>query len=446
MRKLSLLAFVLGLGLAACRSSGGDDSPGQDSTVTPDDVKIQDIQNDAMTSGTPVKLKGVVVTAKDLYGAKTGDIWVQEPEGGEYSGIHVYTGTDIDQVSGLDVGAVVDIEGVEKDEFQYSEFDPGYGITELKPISGGHMKVTPTGEMMTLQPHVVDAVAIGQLGGFMQRDPEWEKWEGVLITVQNVSAQADQECVGSDCNDPMLQKLEITGGAVVESSLAPFPADYMDAEALKRGDCLGSVTGVLDYFFDYQILPRSTDEIVTGGTSCPVENTDELCGDGIDNDGNGFADCDDFDCQDAVASCVSSVTIEDIQTGGLTGNVQFDAYIISLDKNQKHLWVADSTTAAINQGIYIYRGTSETALDGTYVPGAKVHISGVINENNNDANGDTVTQIKGTTQTPVTVTVTDPPADDPTPLTVADPATLADPTTGEPYESVYVTLTNVEIS
>ncbi|MGH1341397.1 MAG: hypothetical protein ACRBN8_07600 [Nannocystales bacterium] len=37
-----------------------------------------------------------------------------------------------------------------------------------------------------------------------------------------------------------------------------------------------------------------------------VENTDALCSDGIDNDGNGFTDCDDFDC--SMNSDVSACT------------------------------------------------------------------------------------------------------------------------------------------
>ena len=35
------------------------------------------------------------------------------------------------------------------------------------------------------------------------------------------------------------------------------------------------------------------------------ENTDALCGDMMDNDGDGFTDCDDFDCSrtEAVTVC-----------------------------------------------------------------------------------------------------------------------------------------------
>ena len=31
-------------------------------------------------------------------------------------------------------------------------------------------------------------------------------------------------------------------------------------------------------------------------TVCPSEDTDALCSDGIDNNDNSFIDCDDFDC------------------------------------------------------------------------------------------------------------------------------------------------------
>lgn len=42
-------------------------------------------------------------------------------------------------------------------------------------------------------------------------------------------------------------------------------------------------------------------------TSCfdAVENTYEECTDGIDNDGNGFFDCGDFNCEDSTAACGS---------------------------------------------------------------------------------------------------------------------------------------------
>ena len=69
-----------------------------------------------------VTLKGVVVTAIDNYGGKTGDFWVEEPDGGAFSGVHVF-GAPLDQVAALAVGDVVDITGAQKDEFALIDGD-----------------------------------------------------------------------------------------------------------------------------------------------------------------------------------------------------------------------------------------------------------------------------------------------------------------------------------
>src|SRR5690606_1871511 len=93
MRKHLSFALVLALATtAACRdtSSGGDDTPMPDGSTPGDDVTIQEIQNDAMSSGTPVTVRGVVVVAVDAFGDRTGDLFVGEPEGGAFSGVKVF--------------------------------------------------------------------------------------------------------------------------------------------------------------------------------------------------------------------------------------------------------------------------------------------------------------------------------------------------------------------
>src|SRR6185503_13492121 len=107
----------------------------------------------------------------------------------------------------LTVGAIVDISGAEKDDFHYSDFEEGFAITELKPVAGGVMTLKTNGMTMVLQPHAVDALMIGGLTDYQARADEWEKWEGVLISIENVRATTDQACVGSACSDPTLQKL-----------------------------------------------------------------------------------------------------------------------------------------------------------------------------------------------------------------------------------------------
>ena len=42
-----------------------------------------------MPKGTPIDLRGVIVTAVDSYGDNTGEFFVQDAEGGEFSGVKV---------------------------------------------------------------------------------------------------------------------------------------------------------------------------------------------------------------------------------------------------------------------------------------------------------------------------------------------------------------------
>jgi hypothetical protein len=418
MRKLTLLALILAAGASACRGSDGDDAvtPDGNGNVDPNDVTIQQIQDEAMANGTAVKLKGVVVTAIDKYGAKTGDIWVEEPGGGAFSGIHVF-GAPLDQVNALAPGDVVDIDGAQKDDFHYNGnmgsggFEEGYAITELKPVTGGMMSVAKTGATMTITPDVVDAAAIAQMSNYMDRDAEWEKWEGVLIKVENVSAKSSDACVGSACNDATLRKFDITGDIVVESALAAMPA-----AAAKLGDCFSSVTGVVDYFFDYQLLPRTTDEIVTG-TGC--------------------------------ASTVTHATIEEVRTGAATGIVSIDdVYVSAVSFNKKNFWISQTLTAAPNQGAMVFRCSGSTAcgntavLDAAIVPGAKVTVLATVSEfNNGDAANGSITQLRNPT-----TTVTAAPTTQVVPVTGQSVSNLLVAGTGEPYEGVLVTLSNVQVT
>lgn len=420
MRKLFALSLVFAAAaVSACRGSGDDTSATPDSSgsnVDPNDTTIQQIQDPAMATGTAVKLKGVVVTAVDNYGGKKGDIWVEEPGGGPFSGIHVF-GAPLDQVAALTVGDVVDIDGAQKDDFHYNGnmgsggFPDGYAITELKPVTGGVMTVTKSGGNTPITPDVVDAAAIGQIADQTARDAEWEKWEGVLIKVSTVNATTSDKCVGSACNDSTLHSFKITGDIVVESALSAMPTT-----AASLGDCFASVTGVVDYFFDYQLLPRTTDEIVTGGTGC--------------------------------SSSVTHATIEQVRTSAATGIVSLDdVYVSAVSFNKKNFWVSQSLTAAGNQGVYVMRcaGSScntTAALDAAVVPGGKVTVLGkAIEFNNNNAANGAVTQI-----TNPTVTVTAAPTAQVAPVTGQSVSNLLAAGTGEPYEGVLVTLTNVKVN
>ena len=448
MIRNAALVASLGLSLLACRGSSGDDTQNPDAPVT-GAQHIQDVQNDQMAPGTPVSLSGVIVTAIDSFGAKTGDIWVEEPGGGPFSGVHVF-GAPLDQVSALALGDIVDIAGAEKDEFAYmgnmgvGGDTSGRSVTELKPVSGGMMTVTKTGTGTVPAPEMVDALAIGQKATQAERDAEWEKWEGVLIKVPTLSATSSAKCVGSACNDNTLNQFDATGGIVVESALAAFPGTAPGTIA--KGDCLASVTGVVDYFFDYLLLNTSTDAVATGGSGCPVAEgaSHAVCSDGIDNDGNGFSDCMDNGCVVGDSACRAQTTINALQTGATlpTGAIELsDVVVTAISFNKKNLWVSSTAVGAANEGIYIFRGSNAAVLPANVVIGAHVRVIGTAVENNNDMNGTTLTEVNG-----LDVSFLAAPTVQPTPVAGQTVASLLAAGTGEPYESVLVTLTNVKVT
>jgi hypothetical protein len=438
------LSLVLGLALGACRGgSNSDDDGGDDAGIdgfNAEDATIYDIQG-SLPVGTQVNIRGVVVTAIDNYGVKKGNIWVQEPDGGPFSGVLVF-GAPLDQVAALEVGDLVDVESVIKDEFALTDDTSGRTTTEMTPPDGGAITVTKVGDGTPAVPEPVDALEIGTLATQELQDAEWEKWEGVLIRVDNVSVNGSIRTIGD--TDPTFTKFPVTGPLQVESTMAAFPDTGVDP-----GDCLTSVTGVGDYFYDWLLEPRDTTEIAVGGADCPAqEAADDTCGDSLDNDADGFSDCDDFSCG-PIASCATDTTVDQVQTGSATGHVTLTGVVITaLSKDGKHLWVADALAGASNHGIYVYRGGSAAVLGAEFVLGATVDVGGLVSEFDPNSAGDTLTEINAYADDPSEfVTFIAAPAGLPTPLTGVTAATVADITaTGEPYESVLVQLTSVKVT
>lgn len=446
MTRTTTLGTLLCVALAAgaCRGGGssaddtGDDAPDGGGT---DDVSIYSIQqDDGSLLGVEVNIRGVVVTAIDNYGERKGNIWVQEPDGGAYSGVLVY-GIELTDVADLALGDVIDLEHVVVDEFALTEDTSGRTTTEMTPPDGGTIIVTVTGQGTVPAPEVVDALAIGQMATEEARDAEWEKWEGVLITLENVSVLDELDQIGSTPQDPPFEEFKVTGPMRLDTSLALI-------EPVTFDDCLASVTGIGDYFFNYKVLPRETSAIVTGGTGCPAQEADTTgCTDGIDNEADGFADCADFSCQAAVAECSTDTTVVAIQMDTFAEGAVVtlnDVFITGVDPigtSSKGFWVSDSLAGASYNGLYIHTGA--TVPTGVAI-GATADITGPISEFDYQPPGDTITQISTADSGSVTVTAG---ANVPTPLTGVSPNTLKDITVvGEPYESVLVRLSDMKVT
>lgn len=377
--RIAYATLITSIAILGCRSSS---SSTPDSNGTGDSAgggaKIQDIQNDAMPVNTPVDLIGKVVTAVDTFGGTLGNLWVEEPEGGMNSGVLIFNKANTVDVSSLIPGDIVNITGGVKEEFALSSDTSGLTDTEVGPPKTGMLTIIKTGHGAVPAAVVVDALAIGQMSTAAERAAAWEPYEGVLITVNNVEEFGAPKTFGSTGAADDIS-FHATGTLVIEASLAAFPSD------LAANTCLGSVTGVLDYFFDYNLLPRTAADYTVGGTGCPPpEQGAALCTDGMDNDGNGFADCLDLGCEagsgaylgtscaptDAMCGCSANLTagssVNKVDTTATTASIGAvilnNVFVTAV--GTKGFWVADSLTAAQNGGTFVFEDVAPTVTVG----------------------------------------------------------------------------------
>jgi hypothetical protein len=365
-------------------------------------MTIQDVQNDATPVGTPVTLHGVIVTAIDTFGTRVGDMWIEEPGGGAFSGVHVFN-APLTEVSNLKVGDVVDIAGAIKAEFAVSSDTTGKKVTELTPSSAGSMTVTRTGTASVPTPATVDLAALGALQGAAQ-DAEYEKWEGVLVTVTNAAAQSAPIAFSGGASPPDDSfGVAVDANLTVDSNLAGFPT------GVDPTTCFASLTGVVDYISKKWVLyPRETSEMVLGGTGC-------------------------------AAVTVTPTTVANIQNGTvaagasakLSGVFVTARELTSTGGIGERLWVADSLRGASQNGILIF---FTAAIDPSFAVGAQIDVRGKISEFGTMSN--TLTELTN----PV-VTLVDAPGAPPTPVTL--PAAQV---TGEAYEGVLVQITNAKVT
>lgn len=423
MLRTSTLVLALSCSLfAACRDddgggNGGVDGGGQSGDGGPiaSDVTIQEIQADAMAAGTQVSVKGVVVTAIDTFGNRTGDLFVQEPGGGAFSGIKVF-GAPLEQVALLAVGDVVDISSAVKDEFALMDDMTGRTVTELKPVEGGTMVITKMSTGTVPAPATVDAVALAAMDR-ATREAEYEKWEGVLISLTNARQTRAISTFGSSPG-PDSTEFRTTGFARVQSALTELPA-----ATSVLGTCYASITGVGDYFFNDLLMPRSAADLVTGGTGClPLATS-------------------------VVAIQTSTVVPELVNLTNVFVTARDDI------GGNKGFWVADALQGAASNGVYVYTGNTGAATnpalppDAALVIGARVSIVGSVDEFDLGAMGaapvgDTVTEVVN----PIISGIMAPGAA-PTPATTATAGTLATiGAAGEPWEGVLVRLSNVKVT
>lgn len=437
-----LLTVILATAaLVGCRDSGDDDDDNR-ADAGGDEVTIYEVQDGTIGNGEAVTLRGDVVVAIDNFGDSRGSIWIAEPDehptyGRAFGGVQVFT-TDISQVAGLVVGDLVDIEGGAVDEFALNcgdaEVDCSDTLQTLTEISGT-LTITKVGDGTVPDPVVVLPQDLGADAN------EAEKWESVLIKLDNVAATSNPRDIGSDTT---LKEIRITGPFRVQSALA-------DLGDVARDDCYTSITGLGNYFFDYKLLPRSANDIVKAAdtSACLYETQAAECDDGLDNDFDGFADCGDFSCQDAnPVLCTVDGGVVAIQDGTIAENtlVALTGVVVTAVSDDGRVWVKDAGNSNDYNGIQVYRGTSPSTLDVQIVVGATVDVIGTISEFGTPFDSPTSFETEIEVDTGATDVAFDSGGAAPDARNDVAAGTLAHADNGEPYEGMLVELTNVKVS
>lgn len=262
----ALMTLAAAALIAGCSSgSSGTDTrlldAGPDQTTgdaQPGDGPVADKSNAtsttifALTDGTVsegslVLLDKVVVTAVDTYGSYTGDVIVQDEQGGPGSGIRLYLPamSDGGQVTDLKVGDRVQVEG------RYVQWkgpaSSPFTDEHVDEIVSGSITFVASGTPPT--PTVVQATDL--------TDTATSKgWKHVLVQVKNLSVISNVDSYG---------QVEVSGGLEIDD-------EFVDHGAA-LGDCL-DVTGIPWFFYMDTLQPRSAADIQTS-TGCigPVKLT-----------------------------------------------------------------------------------------------------------------------------------------------------------------------------
>jgi hypothetical protein len=267
------LAFCLGILALAC----GDGEPGDLSLVPPTGGNIlgggkrlhqvNDRAADHPPDGTVVNVTGVSMIAIDVFdetadGASAGNLYAQDlPVGGAtppYGGITLFNSSFSPPTLRVAPGDVVDIRGT-YDEFEGPSSSPfncadpqdPESCESLPEIVGGTLKLRF--EYSVPEPVVIP---LAELASY----ETGRKWIGMLVRVENVKAQSagfkantGRYSVRLDTPTSDPKTLPTINNALLDLEGTQLPFD--------QDTTYKSVTGVVQYFYNFAISPRTKDDI-----------------------------------------------------------------------------------------------------------------------------------------------------------------------------------------
>jgi len=261
----ALLTFSFAL--LACSAAKDNDQPTPivDPTPLGNGSRLRDVQNPSTKlcnngpcAGQNVDVTTVVVTAIDNFdethnGKSRGTVFVQDADiVGPYAGISMYAPTFVPANLRLAPGDVINMTGqyVEQQKIGSTvNFAPAFLPQMNKP------QVFASFETQMPQPLVVQ---VSDLDSF----DTGRKFIGMLVTIQDVTVQGT---LTSDTSGRISAAITTTANGVkVNNELWDLQLwnGSNTSNSFPPGTHFKSITGIVDYFFNLFIAPRSMDDLV----------------------------------------------------------------------------------------------------------------------------------------------------------------------------------------
>lgn len=385
MRSIVLIVLAVSCSPAApvSGSSTGDDG----ALPEPIEVSVFDVQGGKVEPGTLVTVRDVIVTTP--VNPRVGGVFVQEPEGGERSGIYLALADPVLGGVGLAPGVVVSVTGV---------YDEVLGRSQIAVDTAMAIEASDPASAPVPSPRLVSPGDIATGG------PLSAALEGVLVRVEDVEVIAPDLGYG---------EFAVTSDLRVDDFFFALDAGPTPSESQH----LDAITGPLLYSVEqYKIAPRSLSDLA----GWPTDGEDPGASEGPGDPDDGV-----------------QATIYELQGGGVTPGtaVILDEVVVT-----SPLIAAGDVFFVQEPGGGPYSGIAVRVAAPAWLAievGMVVTISGVLAEND----GNTELHVAATNDV---ITAAAGPAPPPTPVDAAMVATGGP--LAEAFEGVLIEVVSVTVA
>jgi hypothetical protein len=243
----------------ACGTRSSDNDPA--SVPTPNAAgqgpHIADISDPGKkTHATPnnnVSVTGVVVTWVDQFdetsdGKSRGTIYVQDLEShAPFAGIGLFAPTFVPASLVVGPGDVLDLTGQYQENAKLGTtvtFPPGDVLTQLAHPTGTFRFEYKSPEPTAIDWHDLNTFAVGR------------KWMGQLVTIKDVTLAAAVPSSGARRTAPL------TTAADAGAEVPTLTNELVQLDAYPAGQKFKTITGIVTYFFNLHIAPRTKADLV----------------------------------------------------------------------------------------------------------------------------------------------------------------------------------------